>query len=179
MNKNKLNSSTLFLIVVPIIMVVVVVVYYTIPNSAVRLIALIGIILLVITMITVIYDSFLSVSSRLRRKLAAVASSTTGDSIDNLKRSYADIYHIYSRLSERHKQNFYAQVTGLRERIERKMKADKKMELLIQNIGKGSLQEQKDNYLQMHEIYRRLPEPMQQKYYAHLVHARNLLEKKD
>ena len=177
MNKKAASGSIIFLIIMPIAIAVLIVAYYALSDPKLKIGALALAVLLALIALAIIYDYFGSAHNRLRRKLASIPSITQGESIEKMKQFYTEIYHLYTRLSEHNKQNFYAKIIEIRERIERKLKADKKMELLIQNIGKGSLEDQKSNYQEMFELYKRLPEQVKQKYYAHLTHARNLLEK--
>jgi hypothetical protein len=171
------HAAIVVLIVVPIIIAGLLVAYLVVKDETIRL-GIVGLaILMALIGLIVVYDHFFSVHNKLKRKLAMVPSVTKGESLEVMKKFYQDIYHLYNKLSEHKKQNFYAQITDIRERIERKLKADKKMELLIGNIGKGNLTDQKNNYQQMHEVYTRLPDSMKKKYYSHLSHAKSLLEK--
>src|SRR3990167_8311524 len=130
MNKKAASGSIIFLIIMPIAIAVLIVAYYALSDPKLKIGALALAVLLALIALAIIYDYFGSAHNRLRRKLASIPSITQGESIE------------------------------IRERIERKLKADKKMELLIQNIGKGSLEDQKSNYQEMFELYKRLPEPV-------------------
>ncbi|HLC81376.1 MAG TPA: hypothetical protein VJH68_01850 [Candidatus Nanoarchaeia archaeon] len=179
MDKKAVSGSIIFLIIIPIAIAVLIILYYAISDQRLKIGYLSLALALAVMALIILYVHFFSSSSRLRKKLQLVPSITQGESIEKMKQYYQEIYNLYTRLAERHKPNFYANITEIRERIERKLKADKKMELLVLNIGKGSLADQNSNYREMFELYRRLPEAVKQKYYAHLVHARKLLEKSD
>lgn len=178
MDKKAANSSVISLIILPIAVAVLIIIYYAVSDQKLKVSALSLAAFLALLFLIIGYNSFFSAANRLRRKLQQVPTITQGESIAKMKQHYLEIYNLYNKLTERHKQNFYAQITEIRERIERKLKADKKLELLVQTIGKGSLEEQKRNYQEMFELYRRLPEAVKQKYYAHIVHARSLLERR-
>ena len=98
-------------------------------------------------------------------------------SIDTLKESYLDIYSSYMRLSEKNKQNFYTSVNKLRQEIEDKLKAKKKLELLIDQASVGSIEEQKQTFENINKLYQQLPHPDQEQYSAQIQHLKEKLEK--
>ena len=94
-----------------------------------------------------------------------------------LKDGYMGVYNLYMKLSEKHKQNFYTKVTKVREHIEEQLKAEKKIEHLMEDETKGDLKERKQRYLDMYHHYQKLPAKVQKKYYSHIVHLRDQLER--
>jgi len=112
----------------------------------------------------------------LRRRLRKLGPMVSEESADLLKGEYLGIYKLYGKLSEKHKANFYSKVTQLRENIEGQLKAEKKIEELLQNENNGDIKEQKKNYLGIYGQYQKLPAKVQQKYYPHIVSLREQLE---
>ena len=124
-----------------------------------------------------LYGHYFHPPHRLHRKLKNTASIIQLESGENLKDNYLDIYNIYMKLSEKHKSNFYTKVTKLREKIEEQMKAEKKIQELVQKSNSGGVEERKAVYLEMHQNYQKLPKEIQQKYYPDIVNLREQLER--
>ena len=166
-----------FLIVGPILLALGIAGYFVLPEKTHKIAALAFAGLMLIISIMVLVDHFFSKHQKLRRKLNSINSITQGEDLEKMKRTYKDIYALYMKVSEKYKRNFYAKIVEVRERIERKLKASKKLEVLVGNIGKGTIKQQETNYNQLYEVYQRLPDAMKKKYYHHIVHAKELLGK--
>jgi len=123
------------------------------------------------------YWQFAYGPSRLRRKLKQIVPLLDEESSEVIKGKYLGMYNLYMKLSEPHKQNFYSKLTDLREKVEVQLKAEKKIGELIQQEHCGSLEEQKERYLEMHQNYQKLPGKVQQKYYQHIIHLKEQLER--
>jgi hypothetical protein len=115
--------------------------------------------------------------NRLRRKLKKTTPVLAEANTELLKEHYLGAYNLYMKLSEKKKQNFYAHVTNLREEIEVQLKAEKKMDELIQKSTQAGFVDQKKIYLEMYNNYLKLPPAGQQKYYPGLVQLRERLER--
>ena len=178
MQKKKENNHGFisFLIVSPILLGLALVAYFVLKQKEYQLASLGFAGLVIVISLVVFTGRFLSKHQQLRKKLNEINSITQGDSLERMKLAYGKIYDLYMRVSEKHKRNFYAEVTEIRERIERKMRIGKKLEIIIGNIGKGTIEQQKINYEELHKIYQRLPDSMKKQYYTHLIHAKKLLE---
>ena len=116
-------------------------------------------------------------ATKLRKRLKEMDAALSQESLDILKSKYLEIYAIYMKLSEKEKQNFYARVTKVREQIEEQMKAEKKVEQLLEQAGKGTITEQKENYDALHDYYDKLSQKTQQKYYSQVTQIKEQLEK--
>ena len=114
--------------------------------------------------------------NRIKRKLRKIHPMLGQESHDILKTGYLEIYHLYLKLSEGHKQNYYSKVTKLREKLEDQLKAEKQVQELLEN-RKGDIKEQKEQYLEAYQEYQKLPEKVKKKYYPELVHFRDQLER--
>jgi parallel beta-helix repeat protein len=125
-----------------------------------------------------VYASWYLTSSRnrIKRKLRKIAPLLGQESHSVLKTGYLDIYHLYLKLSEGHKQNYYSKVTKLREKLEDQLKAEKQVQELLEN-RKGDIKEQKETYMLAYKQYQKLPEKVKQKYYSDLIHFRDQLER--
>jgi parallel beta-helix repeat protein len=114
--------------------------------------------------------------NRIKRKLRKIHPMLGQESHDILKTGYLEIYHLYLKLSEGHKQNYYSKVTKLREKLEDQLKAEKQIQELLEN-RKGDIKEQKEQYLEAYKEYQKLSEKVKKKYYPDLVHFRDQLER--
>ena len=166
-----------FLIIGPILFGLGIAGYFVSPDKTYKMAALAFTGLMLIINLIVLIDHHFSKHQKLRRKLDSINSIAQGESLEKMKEAYKEIYNLYMKVSEKYKRNFYAKVVEIRERIERKLKACKKVEILVENIGKGTIKQQEKNYNELHAIYQRLPEQMKKNYYHHIVHAKELLGK--
>jgi parallel beta-helix repeat protein len=123
------------------------------------------------------YWQFAYGPNRLRRKLKKIVPLLDEESSEVIKGKYLGMYNLYLKLSESHKQNFYSKLTDLREKVEVQLKAEKKIGELIQQENKGNIEDQKERYLAMYQNYQKLPGKVQQKYYQHIVHLKEQLER--
>jgi parallel beta-helix repeat protein len=125
-----------------------------------------------------VYASWYLTSSRnkLKRKLRKITPLLGEESHDILKAGYLDIYHLYLKLSEGHKQNYYSKVTKLREKLEDQLKAEKRIQELLEDRT-GDIKEQKETYLLAYKQYQKLPEKVKKTYYPDLVNFRDQLER--
>ena len=123
------------------------------------------------------YWQFAYGPNRLRRKLKQIVPLLDEESSEVIKGKYLGMYNLYLKLSEPHKQNFYSKLTDLREKVEVQLKAEKKIGELIQQEHEGCIDEQKKRYLEMYHYYQKLPGKVQQKYYQHIIHLKEQLER--
>ncbi|MBI4983267.1 hypothetical protein HZC32_01345 [Candidatus Woesearchaeota archaeon] len=134
---------------------------------------------LAVLLLLVIVSIFLfaTPSSRLRKKLKKLTSVTEEESIEVLKGEYTKIYNAYLGLSEKKKQNFYALVNNLREQIEEILRAEKKVEELVEKTARCSIEEQKALYPELYNHFLKLPAKTRDKYYPSIVHLKERLER--
>jgi hypothetical protein len=115
--------------------------------------------------------------NRMRRRLKRLNPMLSEESSELLKEEYKGIYGLYLKLSEGHKQNFYTKVTQLRDKIEDQLKAEKRVQDLLQKSTKSGLDERKKMYMEVYNNYLKLPAKSQQKYYPSIVNLREQLER--
>jgi len=96
---------------------------------------------------------------------------------EEIKDFYLQIYHHYLTLPEKHKPNHYSKVVRLREKIAGQLKTEKEIKELLDDHDPGNLKERKKKYFNLQHHYHQLPEKVQQKYYHHLVHLKDQLER--
>jgi|SRR3989344_977663 len=118
-----------------------------------------------------------SAANRLRRMLKKIDPLVDSEPMDDVKRLYLKIYASYMKLSEKKKQNFYAKVNSLREKIEEHLQKEKELERLLQDAEEGSIEERKKKYLELFAIYEKLPKRVQNRYYPQVVQLRDRLER--
>lgn len=119
---------------------------------------------------------FISVVPKLKKRLREVDTLSRDGSVDELKSVYMEVYHLYMKASEGHKRNFYTKVNHLREKIEEMLRAEKKIEGLLEKAKTGSIGEQRKHYEELQVASRTLPRKTQEKYYSQIVHLRESLE---
>lgn len=124
-----------------------------------------------------LYWKHLLTPARMRKKLAQLTLMVEEESLEVLKDAYLAVYKHYLKLSESQKHNFYAWVDKLREQIEEQLRAEKKMETLMQKSMRGSLAEQKKLYAEMHGHYQKLSRKTREKHYTHLAQLKDRLER--
>ena len=82
------------------------------------------------------------------------------------------------KVSEKNKQNFYANVSKLREHIEEGLRAQKEIQKHFEIAGSSNnLLQRKRAYLKIYSEYQKLPAKTQEKYYHKIVDLRSELEK--
>ncbi len=124
-----------------------------------------------------LYWKHLLTPARMRKKLAQLTLMLEEESLEVLKDAYLTVYKHYLKLSESQKHNFYARVDKLREQIEEQLRAEKKMETLMQKSIRGSLTEQKKLYVEMHGHYQKLSRKTREKHYHNLAQLKDRLER--
>ncbi len=105
------------------------------------------------------------------------AETLLNEGSEEVKDVYLQIYNTYLKLPERHKPNVYTKVIHLREKITAQLKTEKHIKEHLDKAVTGSLDEQKDHYRKLHAHYQKLPTKVQKKYYPHLVHLKDKLER--
>jgi hypothetical protein len=113
---------------------------------------------------------FSSKAYKLRKKLSSI-NIKEGD-LDDLKNSYMQIYSLYMKLSEKQKQNFYAKINMLREALEEQLRAEKKVQLLLEDVKKGSTGDQKKVYAEIEKNFQKLSRKVQEKYNSQVMHIK-------
>lgn len=114
---------------------------------------------------------------RLEKILQGLGSPTASRSLPDLKKGYAQLHDQYGTLSARHQEEYRASINEIRERIERKIKAGKKIEELLQNLPESNLKARRQKYEQALEIYQRLPREVQKEYYTQIMQVKEGLER--
>lgn len=126
----------------------------------------------------VVYSTirFTSASHKLSKKLQRLNSLTGTAALEKIREVYLEVYRLYMKLSERQKRHFYESVRKIREVIEAQLQAEKEVQLLLQQAGKGSMEEQHKNYDELHRHFQKLPKKVQEKYYSQIVDLKGKLE---
>ena len=179
--KSKRGFSASIIILILIALILGVVVYLLVQpgaeeGSSMRTILISIIVVTVAVLVWYVAWEF-SIANRLRRMLKKISTLVESEPTDKVKSLYLKIYCLYMKLSEKKKQNFYAQVNSLRESLEEHLQNEKELERLLQETEKGSIAEQKKKYLKIYAIYEKLPRKVQQQYYPPIVQLRDRLER--
>lgn len=139
-------------------------------------IAIIILILAVLFILLYLHFGFYHRSRQLRKKLKEIEPRLSQEPLDVLKEKYLKIYTLYLKVSEKEKRNFYALISRLRESIEEKLQADKKLEELCQKAGQGSLAERKKTLEEIQKLIQTLPEKAKEKYFSEMKQLEEQLE---
>jgi|SRR3989344_3589276 len=177
MNSTKRGHISLALVYLTVSLLLLGVLYILIDNEDIQLIILILSFVILIVGLFIYFLSTTSLKRKIRKQISKIMFNLDAFSIDTLKESYLNIYRSYMRLSEKNKQNFYTSVNKLRQEIEDKLKAKKKLELLIDQVSVGSIEEQKQTFENINKLYQQLPHPDQEQYSAQIQHLKEKLEK--
>lgn len=111
------------------------------------------------------------------RKIEHLLQQVKNAAIDEKQAAYLRIYQLYLRLSQRQQGKLYSSIMLLLRDIEAHLHAAKQVETLAEQNLNGSLEQQEAGYAQMHEHYKNLAPDQQQKWYHHLVHLKQRLER--
>ena len=142
--------------------------YFLIEESFYKKIILVaGGIFLSLSMILLI----IKLTSKEHKLKSKLARSNSVNSLEELKNIYKEAYGYYMKISENNKQNYFHKLITLRDSIEEKMHADKRLELLVQEVNKSNLEEKK-LYKKMNDNFQKLPAEEKKKYSSHLTHLR-------
>ena len=164
-------------ILVILVLAVLAVFYFKVESESIKTLLLSLLIIVVLFGGGTMLMMLLQRATKLRKRLKEMETALSQEPLDVLKSKYLEIYAIYMKLSEKEKQNLYARVTKVRGQIEEQMKAEKKVEQLLEQAGKGTIAEQKENYDALHDYYDKLSQKTQEKYYSQLMQVKEQLEK--
>jgi hypothetical protein len=146
-------------------------------NERVTLIALGLAVLTVMGALGYVYVHIISPQRKFRRKLYALTWNMHKFSIEELKELYQEVYNLYLKLPEHKKANVYASVIKLRESIEVKMKAAKKLEIMIEGLAEGTIVEMQKKYEEAKKVFEELSEGEKKKFQAALNSVTEKLER--
>jgi len=141
------------------------------------LIALLSAAVIIVALGIILSLLLMSKSRKLRKLLKELEHRTSRESAETLKGKYVQAYNLYLALSEKNKQNFYARLTKLREKMEGQLKAAKRVEELLQKSAVTNIALLRKQYDEMYGYFRKLPTAEQQKYYPQIMHVKEVLEK--
>jgi len=133
--------------------------------------------LLILIVAIIVYWEYAYTPNRLKRELKSLVLSLDDGSTEILKKRYLLVYNLYLKLSSKKKQNFYSKITKIREEIERYMVAEKKIQVGLEKAHQGDIIEQKNNYQDIYNNYRKLPKNLKDKYYGEIIRLRERLER--
>lgn len=177
MNLEKLKSKKFVMFLLLVVFTTSFVLLMITRSTVIRTYSLV-IFLLDLVFIIIYFKNYLrGGEKKLEKRLKGISSPTKNHSLDKLKKEYEQIYVIYQKLPLGKKKKFSSSVKNVHHRIERKMKAGKKMEELIQKAGDGEIHDRLKNYEEIHEIYQKLPTSEQKRFYTDLVYAKEKLER--
>jgi len=177
MNQTKRGNSSISLIFIAVSLLLLGLLYFLVNDETLKLIILILSVVVLFLGIIVFYVTKTSLQRKLHKQIQKLMSNFNISSLDILKQNYMDVYYNYMKLSEHKKQNFYASVTKLREDLEDKLKAQKKLELLLEEATVGTIEEQKKKYTEIEKFFQQLPSVDKEKYSSTLQHIKEKIEK--
>ena len=150
---------------------------YVADDERVTLIALGLAVVVVLGALVYVYMHIISPQRTFRRKLYLLTWNLHKYTIEELKDLYQEVYQLYLKLPEHKKANVYASLTKLRESIEEKMKAAKKLERMMEGLAEGTIQELQKKYEEAKKVFEELSSGEQQKFQAALNAVKEKLER--
>ncbi|MBI2662788.1 hypothetical protein HYX11_05000 [Candidatus Woesearchaeota archaeon] len=177
MNNTKRGHISLALIYLTVSLILLSILYFLIKDETLQLIIILLSFVILIVGLFIYFFSTTSLKRKIRKQISKIMFNLDAFSLDTLKESYLEIYRSYMKLSEKNKQNFYTSVNKLRQEIEEKLKAKKKLELLLDQSSIGNIEEQKKTLGNIHQLYQQLPHSDQEQYTAQIQHIQEKLEK--
>ena len=150
---------------------------FFIQDEMIKKILLVALVVVVLLSIVVLSIEFSRGPHRLRAKIREIEPLLSQESAEMLKDKYVHIYELYMKLPEKWKQNFYAKVSGIRERVEEQLKAEKKLVFLLEQSDKAPVSEWKPLYIQLYASFQKLPQQVQGHYYTRVIALKEKLGK--
>ena len=157
------------LISITLTAVLVVLYLFVLQDEKVKKMLLVALLAVVLLSIIVLAIEFSRGPHRLRAKIREIEPLLSQQSAEMLKDKYVQLYELYMKLPEKWKQNFYAKVTGIRERVEEQLRAEKKLVFLLEQADKAPMTELKQLYTQLYASFQKLPEQVQGHYYTRVI----------
>ncbi len=155
-----------------------IIIYLLIEDELVKKVSLVVLALVLLVLLFILYKNKIHLPYSLQKKLNKAESLLQQESIETIKAFYLKIYHLYLKLSEKQKQNFYSRINALRENIEKILQAEKKVKEGLAKIeSKPNFSELKEIYQKINQHYQQLPEQIQQHYYSQLTELKSKLER--
>ncbi len=150
---------------------------YVADDERVTLIALGLAVLTVLGALVYVYVHIISPQRTFRRKLYLLTWNLHKYAIEELKDLYQEVYTLYLKLPEHKKANVYTSVTKLRESIEAKMKAAKKLERMMERLGEGTMSQLQAKYEEAKKVFEELSEGEKRKFQTALNAVKEKLER--
>ncbi len=139
--------------------------------AAIIIVLVAGIILIILTVM------HSGTKNKLRKVLQEIERRLPQESAETLRDAYTAAYALYLKLSEQDKQNFYARIIKIRERLEEQLQAAKTIEELLAKSNRGDVQQLQEIYFSLREQIGKLPAAIQERYHAPVMLIKERLEK--
>ncbi len=151
--------------------------YFLVRKEELKLVFLIMVAVIGFIGTIIILVQLLGRARKLQKRLKQMEKLVAVDSAEKLKDKYVEIYNLYLKLKEKDKQHFYDRIIQLRERLEGQLKAEKKLQHVLEKPAGGTIEEKRKQYEEMKAWYEQLPMKVQEKYAAQLIQGKEELEK--
>lgn len=174
---NKRGFSRWLTIVVGLLPFLFLGLYFISDNPVIRMLSLALCVALILIGLIYFPLHFTSHSSGFKSRIERAESLLLTENSIRLKQEYQKLHDFYDKLPLKRKQEVYGLLTNFRTEIEEIIRSAKLLEELTGKIGQGGLEGQKQRYEEMQELYQTLPQKEQEKWYPHLSHAKELLER--
>lgn len=172
---NKRGSLIGWYIFIVVILALLVFLYLTTEAEIIRLLTLAVIVLVIFLALCFVYLEYFSASTKLRKKIKKFLLRLPHEPAGILKNEYLNIYHLYIKVAEKRKKEFYEVINKIREQVEEYLVAEKKILEKFHSLGK-TIKQRKKSYLDIHALYQKLPSKVQEKYYHLIVDLKQKLE---
>ncbi len=174
---NKRGVSTWLTVIMGLLPFLFLGLYFVSDNPVIRMLSLALCVALILIGVIYFPLHLTSHSSSFRSRVERAQSLLLTENLDRLKREYQTLHDLYNKLSLKKKRDVYDLLTVFRTEIEEIIRSAKLLEELTGKIGQGGLEGQKQRYGEMEQLFQTLPKKEQDKWYSHLSHAKELLER--
>ncbi|MBI2667032.1 hypothetical protein HYX13_05455 [Candidatus Woesearchaeota archaeon] len=165
------------LLLLGLALIVLIVLHFFLASEIVKMLILTAVILISLLAFSIGIRELLSPASRLRHGLEHLEHHLTQDPSAVLQEKYLHLHDLYLKLSEKEKRNFYGRLVHFRKQLEDHLRSEKRVEHLLTTVKKGTIAQRKKIFHELEKEFKKLPRVVGEKFYPHVVHAKEELEK--
>lgn len=158
-------------------LIVLIALHFFVAGETVKMLILSAVIIISMFALSVGMRELFNPASRLRQGLEHLEHHLEESSSAALQEKYLHLHDLYLKLSEAEKRNFYGRLVKLRELLESHLHIEKRVEHLLEAVKKGTLVQRKKIFHELEKEFKKLPRLASEKFYPHLLHAQEELEK--
>jgi len=158
-------------------MIILIALNFFIASETVKMLIISAVILLSLFALSIGVRELFSPASRLRHGLEHLEHHLGEVPSALLQEKYLHLHDLYLKLSEKEKRNFYGRLVHLRKELEEHLRSEKQVEHLLEKVKKGTLAQRKKIFHELEKECKKLPRATEEKFYPHILHVKEELEK--